>query len=50
MISREIKSVESVETKVINAGAGLVECAFSVTGNLDRQSDIVHPGAFRVSS
>ncbi|GAC1649787.1 MAG: hypothetical protein NVS9B11_22950 [Candidatus Dormibacteraceae bacterium] len=32
---------------MLNAGAGLVETVFSVTGNLDRQGDVIVPGAFK---
>jgi HK97 family phage prohead protease len=36
----------SAETKVLDAGRGLVDAVFSVTGNLDRQNDVITPGAF----
>jgi HK97 family phage prohead protease len=40
------KSFEAIETKVLDPAQGLVECVFSVTGNRDRQNDIIEPGAF----
>jgi len=40
------KSFEAVETKVLDPAQGLVECVFSVTGNKDRQNDVIDPGAF----
>jgi HK97 family phage prohead protease len=40
------KSFEAAETKVLDAGRGLVETVFSVTGNVDRQNDVIDPGAF----
>lgn len=40
------KSFQAAETKVLDPSRGLVECMFSVTGNLDRQGDIIDPGAF----
>jgi len=40
------KSFEAIETKVVDPSNGLVDVIFSVTGNLDRQNDIIDPGAF----
>jgi HK97 family phage prohead protease len=40
------KSFQAAETKVLDPARGLVECVFSVTGNVDRQNDIIEPGAF----
>ena len=40
------KSFTAAETKVLDPAKGLVETVFSVTGNLDRQNDIIEPGAF----
>lgn len=40
------KSFQATETKVLDPARGLVETVFSVTGNLDRQGDIIDPGAF----
>jgi HK97 family phage prohead protease len=40
------KSFDAIETKVIDADSGLVDVMFSVTGNVDRQNDVVEPGAF----
>jgi HK97 family phage prohead protease len=40
------KSFEAVETKVVDAARGLVDCVFSVTKNVDRQNDEIDPGAF----
>ena len=41
-----IRKSFAAETKVLDAAKGLVEAVFSVTGNLDRQGDIIDPGAF----
>lgn len=40
------KSFGAIETKVLDPAKGLVETMFSVTSNLDRQNDIIEPGAF----
>jgi len=40
------KSFAAVETKVLDANRGLVETVFSVTGNVDRQNDVIDSGAF----
>lgn len=40
------KSFAAAETKVLDAARGLVETVFSVTGNVDRQNDVITPGAF----
>ena len=40
------KSFDAVETKVVDAANGLVDVIYSVTGNLDRQNDVIEPGAF----
>jgi len=40
------KSFSAAETKVLDPARGLVECMFSVTGNVDRQNDVIEPGAF----
>ena len=47
--TRLTKSFAVVETKVLDADMGLVECAFSVTGNVDRQNDRILPGAFKTA-
>jgi HK97 family phage prohead protease len=41
-----IRKAFEAETKVLDPAKGLVDCVFSVTGNLDRQGDIIEPGAF----
>ena len=40
------KSFQAAETKVLDPARGLVETVFSVTGNVDRQGDVIEPGAF----
>lgn len=40
------KSFQAAETKILDPARGLVECVFSVTGNVDRQNDVIEPGAF----
>jgi hypothetical protein len=46
-MNRETKSFSADHTKVLNAGAGIVETVFSVTGPpADRQGDIIDAGAF----